>query len=572
MPVRHRLVAVAALLCCASVLWATPASAHAILLRAEPAPQTTVDDAPDAVRLHFSEPVEVAFGAVRVFDVDGNRVDPGAISRADGNRQVVLPVDLEDGTYTVTWRVTSEDGHPVRGGFGFFVGAPSTISAVAVPVDAGAGPVVTWGYGIARFLWFGSFIAIAGMVAMRRWVWTPAVRAVGLAHSDAAEGFRRRFRRTLPGAWVVLVVAGLAILVFQSATVSGLSLASAARPEVLKELLGTNFGELWIVQIILAVALGMPVAALVARRPLLGVSPRAWLVVLGVLVAAQCLATALNGHARTIGNTAVMIPSLALHLLAAAVWAGALGALVVLGRLAWRHVAAADRPALLRQLVSRFGKLAVGAVAVLAVTGVVNSVGLLGAVSDLWDVSFGKVVSGKVALLLVALGLAAIHRFRTPKLLAQPATAPGAVPAFERTSAAELVAVTAAVALAAVLVALVPGRSLALAAKGPVNQEKRAGQYTVQLYIDPTRAGDNEVHVTFVNSAGLAAAEVANTEVALGPEGQERQPIEMRLISPGHFVGDTTLPSPGRYQLSVASAAAEGATTTFDFRLYDDKR
>src|SRR5919202_1749358 len=125
----RRLLAVAALSCGTVGFLSAPASAHAILLRTEPAPQTTVKTAPAAVRLHFSEPVEVAFGAVRVFDVDGHRVDSGRISRADGNREVVVPVHLGNGTYTVTWRVTSADGHPVHGGVGVFVGKPPTISA-----------------------------------------------------------------------------------------------------------------------------------------------------------------------------------------------------------------------------------------------------------------------------------------------------------------------------------------------------------------------------------------------------------------------------------------------------------
>ena len=49
---------------------AGPAAAHAVLLRTDPSPQTTVKTPPVVVRLRFSEPVEVAFGAVRVFDVD----------------------------------------------------------------------------------------------------------------------------------------------------------------------------------------------------------------------------------------------------------------------------------------------------------------------------------------------------------------------------------------------------------------------------------------------------------------------------------------------------------------------
>src|SRR4051812_7175958 len=79
------------------------ASAHALLLQTEPSPQTTVARSPSEVRLHFSEAVEVTFGAVRIFDVDGKRVDAGHIARAQGNRVVSVSVhELKDGTYTVT--------------------------------------------------------------------------------------------------------------------------------------------------------------------------------------------------------------------------------------------------------------------------------------------------------------------------------------------------------------------------------------------------------------------------------------------------------------------------------------
>ena len=97
------------------VATAGPASAHAVLLRSEPSPQTTVKEPPEAVRLRFSEPVEVAFGAVRVFDVDGKRVDTGKITTAAGRREVVVPASMPEGTFTVTWRVVCTDCHRIKG-------------------------------------------------------------------------------------------------------------------------------------------------------------------------------------------------------------------------------------------------------------------------------------------------------------------------------------------------------------------------------------------------------------------------------------------------------------------------
>lgn len=541
---------------------APPASAHAILLRTEPSPQTTVKQSPTVVKLHFSEAVEATFGAIRVFDVDGHRLDSGKLSRTDADREVDVPVPkLKDGSYTVTWRVISADSHPVHGGFSFYVGAPSTISAVAVAGDTGAGTVVTAGFGVDRFVWFMALFAAVGLTVVRRWVWTPAVAATGLAGSPAAERFRGSFARALPTAWIVLFVAGALSLIFQAATASGLSLNVAVHLDVLAEVLHTNFGHLWLATMGLSAAGAVAVFAL-CRRPLFGLHPKWWVAVLLAIGAGLAGVAAEGGHAHSLPRSSVGVPSVAVHLLAVSVWVGGLGALVGLGGLAWRASAPAERGPLVAQLVQRFGRLGVVAVVAVVATGVLNAVLDLGALSDLWRVRYGQLITAKVVLLTLALSLAARHHWVVPRRLA--AGADGAVEGFGRSAMLELGALAAAVAVAATLVALIPGRSLALAANGPVNRERHAGSYTVQLFIDPTAVGANEVHVTYVNGQGLGAAEVTNTEVTLRPLVGPAQTLAMRLISPGHFVGDATL-APGDYHLDTS--AGQGESTTFDFRL-----
>ena len=251
MSVVRRVAAPIALVVVLAVVGASPAAAHAILLRTDPSPQTTVKQSPAAIGLFFSEPVEVAFGAIRVFDVNGHRVDKSSIRRAQGNREVLVPVSqLKDGTYTVTWRVVSADGHPVHGGFTFYVGAPSSISAVAVAADQGAGRTVGWSYGVVRFAWFAALLGLIGAVVVRRWVWTPALRAAGLADSEAGARFRRRFAQTLPALWGLLVVAGGLTIVYEAASVSGLSFFSAFRASVISEVLKTTFGRLWKIEML----------------------------------------------------------------------------------------------------------------------------------------------------------------------------------------------------------------------------------------------------------------------------------------------------------------------------------
>jgi copper transport protein len=554
----------------ASVLSAAgPASAHAVLLRTDPSPQTTVKSPPEAVRLRFSEPVEVTFGAVRVFDVDGQRVDEGKIGTASGRRELVVPARLPGGTYTVTWRVVSTDGHRISGGFQFYVGAPSTISAVAVAGDSGAGRLVGWGYGAVRFTWYAAFLAVLGLVVVRRFVWTPAVRATGLGDSDAAARFRRRFNGALPWAWAVLLVAWVLRLVFQAASVSGLGLADSARPGVLADMLRTGFGRAWLAGLAFTGLAGLAVAGLTRRAGLFGARPQTWLSILAGSAAGLALAVANTGHARTEANPALGVPSAAVHLLAVAIWVGGLAALVILVASAWSAVPPEDRNGLVRQVVTRFSRLALVAVAVLVASGTLNSFLDLATVSDLWDTTYGRVLSTKIALLTVALAFGAWHLWVTPRRLSAAGPEAAASRVFHRSSTVELVVLAAVVAFASALVALVPGRSLALLARGAVNQEQRAGQYTVQLFLDPSAPGPNEIHVTFIDPNGLGASEMTaiTTALATGPAGAAPQPLAMRLISPGHFVANTDLAA-GAYRLAVNSASpSPPLATTFQFKL-----
>ena len=53
------------------------AAAHAVVVETAPERGGSVERAPERVVFRFNEPVESAFGALRVFDARGERVDVG---------------------------------------------------------------------------------------------------------------------------------------------------------------------------------------------------------------------------------------------------------------------------------------------------------------------------------------------------------------------------------------------------------------------------------------------------------------------------------------------------------------
>ena len=120
----RRVVALGALVVALVMLFAAPASAHAELLSTDPSNGGVYDSAPKAITLRFSEGVEVALGGIRVYTGDRERVVTGKPEHPNGQQSVVttsLP-KLDNGTYVVTWRVTSADSHPIDGAYTFQVG------------------------------------------------------------------------------------------------------------------------------------------------------------------------------------------------------------------------------------------------------------------------------------------------------------------------------------------------------------------------------------------------------------------------------------------------------------------
>ena len=125
------------------------------------------------------------------------------------------------------------------------------------------------------------------------------------------------------------------------------------------------------------------------------------LAVAGAAVAAASFAWV--GHAH--GAAGALTPFLlAVHVLAAAFWLGALGPLAIQAR--------RRAPLELGAIAERFGRIAVVLVGVLLAAGAAVLWHLLGSVSELWTSAYGRIACAKIALVGCLLGLAAWNKLR----------------------------------------------------------------------------------------------------------------------------------------------------------------
>ncbi|MBF0688361.1 MAG: copper resistance protein CopC [Cellulomonas sp.] len=131
--VARRSGALAALVLLVAVLAAPPAAAHNSLRATDPADGSTVETAPAQVTLTFDQPAMELGTQVVVTGPDGAVVSDGPVQLVDVSVVQPLVATLPAGAYTVDWRVTSADGHPLTGSLAFTAIAAAGADEPAAP-------------------------------------------------------------------------------------------------------------------------------------------------------------------------------------------------------------------------------------------------------------------------------------------------------------------------------------------------------------------------------------------------------------------------------------------------------
>jgi methionine-rich copper-binding protein CopC len=122
----------------------TAAQAHDELVGSSPQAGARLDAAPAEVELQFSGAIQELGTEVVVTAPDGTAVSDGPVL-VDGAGVVQrLTTDIPAGDYTVIWRATSADGHPLSGDWKFTVAGGGT-TGVATSSSAAPDPTTDVG-------------------------------------------------------------------------------------------------------------------------------------------------------------------------------------------------------------------------------------------------------------------------------------------------------------------------------------------------------------------------------------------------------------------------------------------
>ena len=508
-------------------------------------------------------------------------MDDGA-SLVDQNDPTAMSVGLKDvpqGAYTVAWKnVSTVDGHLVRGSFVFSVGQPISGGPLEAPpeplLQSPAEPALRW-------LLLLSVLAMVGGMAFELLVSRPVLFAKGAAEAARNVGAALASRsRTLMGLAVGLfLAASVAQLSLQTTIVHEVSLGGAFGNSLKSTLADTEWGNLWVWRVALALGFAVTLGALAAIDRRSGRAAGTGLRQLVVRAAALGLGggvlwtLSLTSHgAATAGIRSMALFADYAHLLAAAFWIGALLHFALGLPLVLKSPSPRQRLASVSALVPRFSAVAALSVGVLVVTGAFSAWAQVTVVPAL-ATPYGLTLVAKIVLVLPLLFLGGLNFWWVRPRLARN---DDATPWLRRFLLGEALLAVLVLAAVGVLTSLEPARQVA-AREGKGVSDSLAFADTVEgtsltLEVEPARVGPNNLSVSLRDRLGNPIANASEVSLRLSyldaDLGEEvRQAV---AVGEGEYVLEGSqlgIAGPWQAEVLVRRPDAFDARTAFRFEV-----
>jgi copper transport protein len=492
--------------------FATSAHAHAMLVSVTPSDGVVLATPPASVELRFNE--SVIPGAVTLIDAQGRTRDDVRVHAAGEAISVELPATLPQGSQIVSYHVISHDGHPVSGSMVFSIGMPS---ATARPASRNP-----WRDGLIWLvrigLYLGLFAGVGGVFFLRFITDVP------------------RARTSLFGALALGLAAAILSLGLLGLDLLGLPLSGLLGLAPWQVACATGF----------AASVLIACVAMVAAIAALRLSHRSAARVLAALaLAAAGLSLTVSGHAATASPELLARTAIFIHGVTIAFWLGALMPLAI-----WLGQAKAGAlPAL-----NRFSRIAMPAVALLALSGLALAIVELGTPAALIETTYGRVLLGKLVLVAALMALAALNRTRlVPALAAEP----GASRPLRHSILLEYATALAILAVVAGWRFTPPPRSLP--PETPLAVHIHTEKAMFQVLITPGKSGQDDFVLQLMNGDGtLLAAKEARLTLSLPGRGVADIEHKATIGPDGYWhVRKVPLPLAGRWHMRIDALVSD---------------
>ncbi|MCO7124351.1 copper resistance protein CopC [Sporolactobacillus shoreicorticis] len=395
-----------------SLLFAKFTSAHAYVIKSDPAQNQQASADLKTVSIQFSEGIQPNFFSLQLVDETGSRIDTNQ-ARIDKKNPAVLENNvkgkLSTGYYRIKWKAISADGHAVHGTIAFKVGQPVNDRADAQNDKNGSTApgvdqlIIRWLLYVGLSVYFGPLVFVRFLYPVYR----PLL-------------YKRKSVKAV--LWIsagILLLGALLSLPLQVTINAGVNWLHAFNGDSLYgTLFTTSFGVLWFFAV---AALLASIAALywLMRTRAEKTATRLVLVQLFLLLFFS-LVKAFLGHTAAVQDQGIRIMAVIadfLHLATAAIWLGSLFSILVFlpGAVKAANESQERQKAIYWQTIRRFSVVAFILVGLILLTGLLSSMIHLSTFRALFTSTYGQIIILKAVLFAAMLLFALFSNLHTKR-------------------------------------------------------------------------------------------------------------------------------------------------------------
>ena len=351
------------------------------------------------VIVFFSEPVDIDFSELKIFDNNGNQIDNKDTSYYENELSLIITTPpLEDGVYTASTKVLSKvDGHLVPDAFLFAVGN----AIIDTPLDEGPTELVFLPEAGARFPGLVGQTIVLGAVIASLIIWGTQNKQIIKEELEKIENIHHGKFMSVTGIGLILVfVSDILMIAIQTVRLEASPI----------DVVQTYFGMIWLARMIITIVLLGIWFGMDRRKSLSRKNQIPMLVVSLVLIAT----TSMIGHGAASEEMGALVLDY-IHNLVAAVWIGGIFYFVFTLLPTFSVLKEKNREKMSLVLIPRFSIAFIISIGIVIITGPTLMWFLESDVELISESVFGQLIILKIIIAVIMVGLGGFFQFKVQK-------------------------------------------------------------------------------------------------------------------------------------------------------------
>ena len=377
------------------------AFAHPFTMETNPSSSVNAPVGITEVTVIYSEPIELDFSSLKVFDSNGDQIDNKDSQYFLGEESLIVTTPpLENGVYTVTSKVLSKvDGHLVDDAFIFGVGnvivespdkGPRSIEEIVFFPEAGArfpglvGQTIVLGAVIASMLIWGT---------QNKNLIRKEIEKIESAHHDK-----------------FMSMTGIGLMIVFGSNIAMLAVQTLRLQTSAFDAIQTTFGTSWLIRMIITIIL-LGIWFWMDRKKQITKKNHIPMLVLSLALIGT---STMIGHGSASGQFSAVVLDY-VHNLVAAIWIGGIIYFVFILLPAFSKLDKSNREKMSLVMIPRFSIAFIIAVGIVIISGPTLMWLLESDVGLITESTYGKLIIAKIAIAAIMVGLGALFQFKIQK-------------------------------------------------------------------------------------------------------------------------------------------------------------